>query len=70
MAFLVSALAGVVAYNLLFVTRVEGKSYLFAGASAVGGMAALVLLCFVVAIVLGILLVIFLFGVAAAIFSD
>ena len=69
-AFLVSALAGVVAYNLLFVTRVEGKSYLFAGASAVGGMAALVLLCFVVAIVLGILLVIFLFGVAAAIFSD
>lgn len=70
MAFLASALVGVVAYNLLFVSRVEGKSYLFAGLSAAGGMAALVLVCVAVVVALGFLFVAFVFGLIVACFSD
>ncbi|WP_455138581.1 hypothetical protein [Thermophilibacter sp.] len=69
-AFLISALAGVVAYNLLFVKRAEDKSYFLAGASAVGSMALLALLCVVIAALLGVLLVIFLLGLAVSILSD
>lgn len=69
-AFLVSALVGVVVYNLIFVTQVEGTSYFFAGASAAGGMAALVLICLAVAVVLGFLFVAFIFGLVIACFSD
>lgn len=65
-AFLVSALAGVVAYNLLFVERVETKNYFIAGAASAGGMAALV----AVFIALAIALVLFVIGLLISVLCD